>query len=655
MPFTTKLTALHAALADADLGEGSGHPQVGCYAKELRTVPLTTGRLLSDDATVLKRYKDATDVELVGECTDRGLSGAGDTAALIARLRRSDSYGITEPSDCKDFVAGADISFLDSDDRKVTTLSYPALAGKLLADDIMPEGIPLAQSGGGWQAVVGKGMHALGLRQFAARAYRVIDEKSAADKAAADTASAAAAAAATAAAEAARLAALGAGAGGGVPPVVPVGIPPVAVANTLPARIRAATSFVQLSPIFRDEMMTPDVGGIFTFTDAATEMITAVYAERMHDTTADSTVISVVQAALQRMRSSPAAGPRAPGANANGGTAGAISAGQRQIQQGFADMTSSVSGLRAELREEITESAERASQHAASLALVALPPGTDAWRRKLLDTQKSRDQLEGFVRTIERSGGEVPKEMAEQLKKIKDLCDVMLFAAQHGDHGLAVVRQLEEQEIHGETAIETYEKLEKRMEKRRKTLTGAAQAYGGGFGGGAGYGGGAAYGGGGYGGGAPAAAGWGNAGVAAAGGWGGGASAAAGGWGSNAGAAAAPNGPAGRGAAAVRPAWQTQAAQLQIGAGGAGSRIPAPHVIGFTDQGSARLLGQGERKLHLRGKTLADPVISVAAGGTVPNTGNCFYCGEQGHSSFECKPLRDLYAQGLIDAQGHPV
>jgi hypothetical protein len=121
-------------------------------------------------------------------------------------LRRSDSYGITEPSDCKDFVAGADISFLDSDDRKVTTLSYPALAGKLLADDIMPEGIPLAQSGGGWQAVVGKGMHALGLRQFAARAYRVIDEKSAADKAAADTASAAAAAAATAAAEAARLA-----------------------------------------------------------------------------------------------------------------------------------------------------------------------------------------------------------------------------------------------------------------------------------------------------------------------------------------------------------------------------------------------------------------------------------------------------------------
>ena len=78
-------------------------------------------------------------------------------------------------------------------------------------------------------------------------------------------------------------------------------------------------------------------------------------------------------------------------------------------------------------------------------------------------------------------------------------------------------------------------------------------------------------------------------------------------------------------------------------------------MIGFTDQGSARLLGQGERKLHLRGKTLADPVISVAAGGTVPNTGNCFYCGEQGHSSFECKPLRDLFAQGLINAQGHPV
>ena len=51
MPFTTKLTALHAALADADLGEGSGHPQVGCYAKELRTVPLTTGRLLSDDVS----------------------------------------------------------------------------------------------------------------------------------------------------------------------------------------------------------------------------------------------------------------------------------------------------------------------------------------------------------------------------------------------------------------------------------------------------------------------------------------------------------------------------------------------------------------------------------------------------------------------------
>ena len=62
MPFTTKLTALHAALADADLGEGSGHPQVGCYAKELSTVPLTTGRLLSDDATVLKRYKDARTV-----------------------------------------------------------------------------------------------------------------------------------------------------------------------------------------------------------------------------------------------------------------------------------------------------------------------------------------------------------------------------------------------------------------------------------------------------------------------------------------------------------------------------------------------------------------------------------------------------------------
>ena len=146
MPFTTKLTALHAALADADLGHGSGHPQVGCYAKELRAVPLTMGRLLSGDATVLKKYKDATDVELVGECTDRGLSGAGDTAALIARLRRSDSYGITELSDCKDFVTGGDISFLDSDDRKITTLSYPTLAGKLVTDGIMPVGIPTERS-----------------------------------------------------------------------------------------------------------------------------------------------------------------------------------------------------------------------------------------------------------------------------------------------------------------------------------------------------------------------------------------------------------------------------------------------------------------------------------------------------------------------------